>query len=509
MRRNSPRMLVVRAFEAAKLYAPMAVLIGPTQDRFGGWAGPAWTVFFWCCTATRLWSVVVPWWSTRYEVDAEGVRVSTGLLVRDVVSVGWNEAASVRVSRPVTHQVLKCAVVRIATGVPGKEPLTLEAVPDAVAHRVEELFTRRTGRGPGSSADDRAPGAGQRPGTTGWTGPAAAPAPRGEPVYRASALDLLLVSVTYGQFALFLPFCLGAYSELSSWVSLPVPDVVAVFDGTTPPWVLVLGFLATAVLALAYGALVAWLRYRGFTVHMRDGALHTAGGLVSRESRRVLQSQVRGLKLQQNPLMRIAGYAKLSVVSREPGGKVGGNVVFPAVQLPRLSRGLATWFPEHAGMTGSTHRALTPLDAVVPGAAVLVAAGAWWFVRTAAPDLTIPAAGALAVLALVVTDRGRTTVHLDASGSVLRFRRGVLWVTQYEFPLSAVHVSTCSSGPLSRRAGAAHLTLHVHDGRRTVLRVLACPAATASRLTRALERGRTPDPAGTPATTRATASTAV
>jgi hypothetical protein len=62
----------------------------------------------------------------------------------------------------------------------------------------------------------------------------------------------------------------------------------------------------------------------------------------------VPRSQVLGIKIQQNPLMRACGYARLGFVSRQSGEQIAANVIFPAVRTGFLRDGIRTHFAEYA-----------------------------------------------------------------------------------------------------------------------------------------------------------------
>ena len=87
MHRNSAKMLAIRSVEASILYVPTALIWKSSQDRLDGlWATLA-TVLFTCFTVSRLHSVFFDWWTTRYQVDRDGLRLATGFFVRKEIAV--------------------------------------------------------------------------------------------------------------------------------------------------------------------------------------------------------------------------------------------------------------------------------------------------------------------------------------------------------------------------------------------------------------------------------------
>ncbi len=478
--RNSPRSVPIRLLEAARFYVPVVFLWQSTVRQVDGWPATAVTTAFWVYTCVRVLSVPASWWATRYQVTAEAVRLTTGLLTRRDLSVGWDDVAAVQVSRPWTHRLLRVSAVRLETGAQGRV-LVLEAVPDAVAEEVQRRARVRPRAG-GAEVAGPSPGA-----AVGEPSPAAGAAPvDGEVVYEITPRDYLLISVTYGQFVLVVPVLVSLYTEVSRWVSLPTPAQAEVLGRGASWWGGVLAVVGTVAVAVGYGCAVAWLRYRSFRVHLRDGELSVSGGWVSHESRRVQEHLIGGLRIDQNPAMRALGYGRLSHVSREAGRRVGTRVVLPVVPLTRLAHGVDTSFPGYAGTVAAPRGAAGPYGALVSTAAVLALCTVAALVGEVRPGLLGPAGAVLAIAVVVVVNRLWTAAELDPARSLLRYRRGFLWVRQYTLPLASVHLATYSQGPVARRLGVGTVSVFVHDGRRVRLRVVGCPEALAERVVRAV-----------------------
>lgn len=501
MQRNSSKVLAVRALEAARFYVPVVLLYSSTRDAVdGAWALLA-TAAFWAYTSTRVVWVFGGWWTTRFTVDDNGIELHTGLLMRERIAVAWGDMVSVNVSRSLLHRRLGCALVRVETGSRGRG-LTLEAVLPGVVDGIEELYRlrgahdRRHGITPGDGDAEvvlAGPSAGVRPMETQAAAATSPGSPQDELVYAMRPLDYLLLSVTYGQFALFLPAVLGGYSEASKRTGLPTAELLQVFQRQPHWWAVALVVLAAVVGALGYGCGVAWLRYRSFTVRRYVGGLVITRGLVSHESRQVLESQVAGLRLEQNPLMRVLGYAKMGVVSREPGRKVGSNVLFPVVKLPLLAQSVEEFFPDYSGMLRLRRAPRRVFDFLVPAVVVGLVLVAWAAVRAVRAEVAAPVVSVVALVLLIVANRAWTAAELDIDARSIRFRRGFLWVKLYEFPIASVHLVLQSQGPVGRSTGVCNLSLFLHDGRRVRLRLFACPGDLPSRISRAIVLDRARD----------------
>lgn len=474
--RNSPAMLVLRAYDSLKLLVPVVLLRLSADERFGDGTASLVTVLLGVVALCCLLHVVVAWWVTRWLVDADGVRLSSGALVREDVAVSWGDVSSVQVSRSWLHRALGCARVRVGIGSQGRGVLVLEAVRD---RDVPALAGRVASGAPsvptvpvhGAAAPAVTPVSGE---PVGRVSPAtvAPPVVAGHGlVYAMRPRDYLLVSVTYGQFLLVVPALLGAYSEVSPLVRLPDATVVLGVGAGSPWWAWSVAALLACAVSLAYGGVIAWLRYRSFAVRAHDGGLSITGGLAWHESRRLHQSQIAGLKVQQNPLMRLTGHAKMSAVSREAGTSRAANVVFPVMRLDRLSLLVEQFFPAQAGMLQHRHDRRPGLAAVLVAASAIAVVAGGLAAEAARAGSGVGVAAVVAVLALVAANRVWSRVDVVTRRGAVAFRRGFLWVTWYDVPVAAVHQTVRRQGPVGRILGVTSLSLLVHDARRVRLRV--------------------------------------
>lgn len=362
-RRNSPVLLVVRAAGAATTLVPALLAWAAARTRWPEIVGVPLDVVVVIAAVAAVLGSVTSWWTTCFAVDVDGVVLERGVVVRRSTSVAWSEVVAVQVSRPAVSRALRCARVCIGIGAESTPDIVLEAVPDAVATRIEEAY---------AAGRDRRLHRALAPAT------AVAPTPvrRSEVLYRIHDRDYLVLSVTYGQFVLVVPFLLGAYENLAAigwWpsVRLAVPDGPGPIAGAAA-----LALVAAVVVAVVFGVTVAWLRYRHFEVRVAGDAFTTTGGL-----RSVPRARAAGIRIQQNPVMRVLGYGRVAVVSRQAGTRLGSNTVFPCLPLDELRSGVATHFPGYAalaarsiGPTGGLAAALLGLAACVLAVGGAVAA---------------------------------------------------------------------------------------------------------------------------------------
>lgn len=464
MRRNSPKMMVVRALEAGKVYVPFAFLQGSIHSQLSGWAASAWLAMFWYYSVTRVSYVFLDWLATKYEVTASGIRIVEGLTTRRETAVAWTDIASVQVSQSALHRILRCSAVQIGIGSQSKGSVTLEAVSASCAEAITSLF--RAGSAARSARNT-----------------AARFSSGGERIFEMGKLDYLLISIAYGQFALLIPFAFGLYTELSTLLSLPHVDLWLLVEQNPSPVALAATAVAVACVALAYGLCVAWLRYGSFTVVARAGILEVTGGVIAGERRQVQLGEVLGVRIRQNPLMVLMHHATVSLVLRESGSRLRSNVIFPSIPRAAVGAKLSEHFPQLRSSLDSS---------IVPpaGLRILIGCSLPAIVLCAIPamasligsNVRLPVVVCSLAALLLLANRLWAAVVVDVENGLVCFRRGFLWVTQYVLPVSDIHVFHQRQGPARRGWGFVTTSLWVHDGRPRALRAPACPMRTAEVL---------------------------
>lgn len=494
LRRNSSKMLLIRAVQAVRTYWVFVILYGLATEHAEGWWLTLAAVLFWYYTYTRVYFVLWDWATTRYACTPEEIRVRTGLFSQESTTVAWSDVASLHVSQPVLHRMVGCALVTVGIGAGHKRALRLDALPVEEAERMAAWYsavTRDPVRLPEGRAVAPPRGSIAATGTT-------APVDGEDVVYRVSGRDYVLISLTYGKFVLFLPFLVGAYNQVAQWFSWP--EWAAVVDGGLRAGTgMVLGAgLGLVVVALLYGLGVAWVKYRGLQVGVRNGGLSAAGGLLSRERRWIRQEDMAGLRIDQNLLMRLAGHGRLSFVSRESGGESGTNTIFPSMRRTTMDLLIQRHLPRYAAR-GTDGRTCSGYGLVVLALHLLVMAGTVTTAVLLRDDRVSWAVAVSMVVQLAVLHRRWAAVELLEQGTALEFRRGFLWTRQYRVPTSVVQVVQRVQGPLARVFGVVDMSLFIHDNGAVRLRVPDCPRAVADAVAEAIRREAVPGSAVCPA----------
>ncbi|MFD6885006.1 PH domain-containing protein [Streptomyces sp. NPDC059957] len=471
-------MFAIRVAEHATTIVPTAIAWLSIRTRWPDVFGISVDTVYGLVVGIIVLSLGVDWWTTRFSVDSGGISYDRGFWVRRSTSLAWSEVVSVQVSRSAVARLLGCSRVLIGIGTESKANLAIEAVPQAVAAEIEDYFEAGRVR---PSRDTPVPGTRSRVVDTvaeDRSGSAEAecasalasrvgshPVDSGDLIYRIRRRDYLLISVTYGQFVLLFPFLMGLYENAAALLPLS-PVLPAIPDIPGPLWVLVVAAVAVfGSVAMAFGMLVAWLRYRSFEVRIRAGAFAMSGGLISAESRQMPRSQVGGVRIQRNPLMCVTGYARLAFVSRQSGERIGANIVFPAARLERVRDSIRSHFPAYAAAADRPPKVSRPLRWGLIGVAAATFAMTSSAATAMSPVRAVALMAAVAIMLLAAVNYCWATAALDPENAVLHFRRGFLWVTHYVVPWDSVYFADSYQLPVTGRLSVGAVCLGVYDSR--------------------------------------------
>jgi len=274
---------------------------------------------------------VVRWWRLTWRLDAAALVVEEGLLQRRRRVIPLERVQSVDLVRGLRHRLFGVTELRVeVVGGSGSEG-RLEALSPATADRLRTalLQARRAaaGAGPAGAGDAAAVGA-AGPAEVGAAG---ADEEAGEELVRVAPGRLVLAGLTGSRVGVAAALLGGAQELLGERVL----EVMRLPDLLGPSWLAVLAVLV-ALGAFALSVAATALAYWDFRL-VRDGAeLRVRRGLLEQRLETIPLARVQALRLEENLLRRVLGYAAVKV---DVAGKSGGDDARDAgVVLPLGSR---------------------------------------------------------------------------------------------------------------------------------------------------------------------------
>lgn len=429
--RLSPRMLFVHPVHEVLQQIPLligAVVLGSATGNSG------WTI---AAIALTVAVGVARWFTTSYRIEADEVRLRTGLLQRKVLSVPRNRIRSVSTDARLLHRLLGLTVLRISTGqeAKGDTEFALDAVAAEQVPRLRAILLA-----------DAVPVA---------DAPAGRELARWQPSWlRYSPLSFTGLAMIAAAAGVVYQAGVGAAlqdSELAQSGIAAAERLGGVFS--------VVVIAGTVLIASVVLSVVRSLLTYGNLVLRRDAeVLHLQHGLLRLREHTYDMRRMRGGSLREPLLVRAFGGARLDAVMTGVGGEGEASLLLPPCPAG-TARAVLAELIDHAEAVDAplvTHgpaatrrrwtRALT-LPVIVGAVLAVVGVPLWAWVLWA---LVTGCAGLLAA------DRARSLGHLVRDGWLVA-RAGSLERRRDHLDTAGIIGWTVRQTLFQRRAGVATL----------------------------------------------------
>lgn len=472
--RNSPRLVLARYL--TDLPSLVIGIVG-TVVWLSTWVQPWRTIGQFLVGLVIFMIVMGPWirvLTVRYAVSNQGVQMDSGLLTRRSEFLPWDLVNSVDDRQPWSYRLFGLTEVICAqTGEDGSR-ITLEAL-DAERLALFQRFavhagateteqdkpslapvtgfcakpTAETEGGPSNSPE----GTAATPAPTRPLGVGEATAGDERLVYRTRLVDLVLLSLIYGQVIVLVPPLAFGLLEIAELLGLAqvLEDGFITGLGSLPTLVVIV----LAVLGIGVAATV--LKYHDFTVHaLADGRLRIRYGLFSTHQRIINPAAVQGVVWQRNAMEQLTGRVRLSVLTLDSSSQLGGNLVLPSLPRAMAARLVQDHLPQYHSsiqlVTGGVRLLAGNLIAAVLLAGVVV--GTWTLVIEVldfSRGWSIPICLLALGLATWIGGILRTGISADESVGLFAARRVLLSERVTVVQAARLHGVTALFGPFRDR----------------------------------------------------------
>ncbi len=327
---------------------------------------------------------IISWYTHTWELAPDAFVLRSGLVVRNARRIPYQRVHSVDLSSSVLQRVFGLTTLTVDTGASeAGEGNRVQNIRRSDAEALKRaLFARKTLLSKEEAA---------RTGVVEGVGAAAASEPMESPKSAPAASEvasagvdyemelshrlhllgsltdfnlgaaMLAIVVFFGgvlQFAEpFVELYIERYLEQLIYSVIEGMDGVLSLDlGAFLPYALataLLSFLGIVVVTWVISAVLAFIRYGGFVLRRRGSRIEVSSGLLSRTTRAVDLSRVQSVTVDQSPLRRPIGYAKVSVNLVAAGGKDASAdratvVLHPCLPCGELEAFLAEVLPSFA-----------------------------------------------------------------------------------------------------------------------------------------------------------------
>ena len=235
----------------------------------------------------------------RYRLAEETLNIDSGVLFRREREIPLARVQNVDITRSILQRALGVAAVGIETAGGSSTEATLEYVSRTEATRLQEgIRTRKRDLDRGPSETE----------TSAATGSEAFQADESTVLFELDDESLVLYSL--------LSFDPRVLSLLFVFLPMIAPFVSPSLSGTGPAVILLLGIGGLFIAGLGVWLLSAFSRfvnYYGFKLHRVGSELRYERGLLQRYDGSIPEEKIQTIVIEENFLMRMFGYASLSV----------------------------------------------------------------------------------------------------------------------------------------------------------------------------------------------------
>ena len=313
----------------------VAVLASTWDDLLSGRPGPVGWVLLVMLVAGAVYGTA-SWLRTTYWIEADELRVDTGVISRQSRRIRVDRLQGVDISQPFVARLLGLAELKMDVAGAGTREGSLAFLPLHEAQQLRAALLER------------------RDAVRARTAPAAGPVPVARPVEQGRILATLDLGTLVTSLLLSPETVLFAFAGAALVVGLSVSGPMGGVAGVVP---VVVGFALTQVRRLS--------AYYGFTVAETPAGLQVRRGLFSRDTSTISLARVQGVVVSEPLMWRGFGWARLDVAlagysgSDDSDGRPSASTVMPVAPRP-LVLWLARRLLAEAGSPDPDAVVLTP-----------------------------------------------------------------------------------------------------------------------------------------------------
>lgn len=280
---------------------------------------------------------IIKWKRFEYWFEDDELRIESGLFVKKKRYIPFERIQSLDYTEGILHRPLKLVKVKVETagGASGKAEAELTAITREAARQVEEALDEAKRRKKGVQLEE------------GLMEEMIEEVPKTNAIFKMSTKELLILATTSGrvgfifsgvaiflsQFAELIPFE-WMYNEFFSIIKFGLLIIsIIVFIGLFIVWLVSVG--------------MAFLSYYQFTVLLDEADLMITRGLLEKKRMTVPLNRVQSVRVIQNPLKQLFGYATVVIDSAGGSGAEMAKInLFPLVKKDKVQQLLTDIFPE-------------------------------------------------------------------------------------------------------------------------------------------------------------------
>ncbi len=268
---------------------------------------------------------IIKWWTFIYWFEDDELRVEYGLFVKKKRYIPFERVQSLNYKEGIFHQLFGLVQVMVETAgsTNGKPEVELTAITKEAAKRIEDEMDK---------AKNHLQSEVERKSVVLNDGLVSEPS--GKVIHKMSKKDLLVLATTSNSIGVVLAGIAAILGQFSEYI--PYDFIFEEIRAFIQFGVVIILFVIIVCLLLAWLLSIAmtFLSYYNFSVMKESERMVVTRGLLEKKKVSIPLNRVQAIKIVENPLRQIFGYA--SVVVESAGGTAGEKdkkmILFPLIK---------------------------------------------------------------------------------------------------------------------------------------------------------------------------------
>lgn len=276
-----------------------------------------------------LLSSVISWLRYTYQMEGAELRIEYGVFIRKRRYIPFERIQSLDMTEGILHRLFGLVKIKVETAggdLKDGAEADLSAISKKEAHEIQKYFNSYKKFDQMDHEEVETP------------------------LFRITAVQLLLLSITSGGVGVIISAILASLSQMDDFIPYKkwFGDLEKVYSQSMMFMAILIFF---GFLFIWFVALIAtMLKYANFTVIKKEGDLIISQGLLERRQMTIPINRIQSIRMSENPIRQMMGYAMVFVESA--GGAVldtkNSNVVlFPMIKKNELASFIEPYLTEY------------------------------------------------------------------------------------------------------------------------------------------------------------------
>ncbi|SDN39013.1 putative membrane protein [Psychrobacillus sp. OK028] len=326
-----------------EMIVPLIVVIA--VNGFGGGGNEGWTsyivyIIYAVLLIAMLVSGIIRWKRFRYWFEEEELRIEYGLFVKKKRYIPFERIQSLNYTEGILHRPFGLVKVKVETaggGATKEADAELTAISKEAAEQIKKEMNLAKNRVSESEDQDLPLQLEEQV------------VQQRKPLFRMSQKDLLILASTSGGVGVFfsgLAVFVSQFSELIPYETIYNEIIMFIRFGAL---LIALAVFFVLLVAWIVSVAITFINYYEFTIRVEDDEIIITRGLLEKKKITIPLSRIQGVRIMENPLRQLTGYA--TVIVDSAGGSMAEKDekirLLPLIKKDQITPILVQIFPNY------------------------------------------------------------------------------------------------------------------------------------------------------------------